>query len=588
MNPIRQLFATSIILCSPVALFGQSEMSTDFEKAQLKPMQGQVVRYLSKLFGDRQPMAICTTDTSDRRKPLIVDLSPGTLTRLERAASRCEQMCRYASELGEECVAIMPCGRGAGTVYQGYGDYDVYEAVAAVQNVLAIDPDRLYVTGASMGGASTFFHASHHPDFWAAAAPFCGYCDYKLWEKPGGTTFHRQPWEEHSWIARGAAYRPEIFRHLPIHMTHGAWDRAVGGGVPTEHSRQMARKLEALNYPHVYVEVPKMGHSCRTPETWKAAIDWLLQQNRTKNPDRVSLVVHTLRHNRAYWVAVEQQHQSDHRATVEATLDRSMRTLEVQTTNVRRIALGPVAETEPVALDLDGTSFAAVNLSAQPRFESSSNGVWSQLPAEIADDQKKPGVSGPFGDLFYGPTVIVYGTAGSDAETNFNQLMARGMPRFYRRYNGGVHRGGITGDNEFEFPTISDEEALTLLGSGTPMTSQEITVDKDLLERANFFLIGNRGSNRLLATLSEGIPLDVGEASLTLAGKQYKGERVACLAILPHPDGNRYVAVLAGCQPDAITWASHLNLQLLPDYFVFDGGKTLEWGFFDNHWRSRN
>ena len=63
-------------------------------------------------------------------------------------------------------------------MYQRYGDNDVYEAVAAVKDVLAIDEDRVYVTGASMGGASTFFHASHYPDFWAAAASFCGYCDY--------------------------------------------------------------------------------------------------------------------------------------------------------------------------------------------------------------------------------------------------------------------------------------------------------------------------------------------------------------------------------------------------------------------------
>jgi hypothetical protein len=472
-------------------------------------------------------------------------------------------------------------------VYQGYGDNDVYEAIAAAKEVSAIDEDRIYVTGASMGGASTFFHSSHRPDFWAAAAPFCGYCDYKLWEKPGGTTFDRQPWEEHSWIARGAAYRPENFRHLPIRMTHGEWDRGVGGGVPTEHSRQMARKLKALEYPHLYVEVPKTGHGCRTPETWKAAIGWLLEQTRKKNPNRISLVVHTLRHNRAYWLEVEQQQVSGKRSTVEATLDRSSGTLNVQTTNVGRIRLGPIPETESLTLKLDGTSTFDVDLTVQQRLARSQKGVWSQVRKASVDQQKKPRVSGPFGDLFYAPTVIVYGTAGSDAETNFTQLMSRDMPNFYRRYNGGVHRGGIPGDNVVRFPTISDQEALSILKSGTPVTSQGIKVDKDLLDRANFFLLGNHKSNRLFAMLSEGIPLVVGERSLTLAGKTYEGENVACITILPHPDGTRYVAVLAGCSPDAITWASHLNLQLLPDYLVFDRGQTIDWGFFDNHWQTK-
>ncbi len=161
------------------------------------------------------------------------------------------------------------------------------------------------------------------------------------------------------------------------------------------------------------------------------------------------------------------------------------------------------------------------------------------------------------------------------------------MPNFYRRYNGGVHRGGIPGDNVVRFPTISDQEALSILKSGTPVTSQGIKVDKDLLDRANFFLLGNQKSNRLFAMLSEGIPLEVGERALTLAGETYEGKNVACITILPHPDGTRYVAVLAGCSPDAITWASHLNLQLLPDYLVFDRGKTIDWGFFDNHWQTK-
>ena len=76
----------------------------------------------------------------------------------------------------------------------------MHEGVEAVKRKMPIDSERISVTGASMGGAATWYHASHYPDFWSAAAPlYCGYCDYKLWEKPGGTTFHRQEWEEASW-----------------------------------------------------------------------------------------------------------------------------------------------------------------------------------------------------------------------------------------------------------------------------------------------------------------------------------------------------------------------------------------------------
>ena len=77
-----------------------------------------------------------------------------------------------------------------------------------------------------------------------------------------------------------------------------------------------------------------------------------------------------------------------------------------------------------------------------------------------------------------------------------------------------------------------------------------------------------------------------GKDELTLAGKSFKGKDVALIAAFAHPDNsNRYVAVLGGVSDDAITWASHLNLALLPDYLVFERENVIQWGFFDNNWR---
>jgi hypothetical protein len=32
-----------------------------------------------------------------------------------------------------------------------------------------------------------------------------------------------------------------------------------------------------------------------------------------------------------------------------------------------------------------------------------------------------------------------------------------------------------------------------------------------------------------------------------------------------------YVAVHGGATPDAVTWGSHLDMQLLPDYIAYNG-----------------
>ena len=63
---------------------------------------------------------------------------------------------------------------------------------------------------------------------------------------------------------------------------------------------------------------------------------------------------------------------------------------------------------------------------------------------------------------------------------------------------------------------------------------------------------------------------------------------MAGIAVFPHPENpERYVAVHGGSTPDALTWGSHLDMALLPDYLIYAGGQTLEWGFWGNDWQSQ-
>jgi hypothetical protein len=89
----------------------------------------------------------------------------------------------------------------------------------------------------------------------------------------------------------------------------------------------------------------------------------------------------------------------------------------------------------------------------------------------------------------------------------------------------------------------------------------------------------------MLAKLASRLPVAFGKGKLMLGGKTFAGENLACFAIFPHPDGQRYVGLLAGNEADAITWGSRIGLQLLPDYLVFDRARVVEWGFWNNQWR---
>jgi len=117
---------------------------------------------------------------------------------------------------------------------------------------LAVDADRVYGTGMSMGGYGTWATALTEPRRFAAIAPVCG----------GGNPF-----------LAGRIVR------LPVWAFHGAMDEAV----PLEESRKMVAALRSRNAREVRLTIyENLPHNC-----WDAAYDtaelydWLLSHKRT-------------------------------------------------------------------------------------------------------------------------------------------------------------------------------------------------------------------------------------------------------------------------------------------------------------------
>ena len=75
---------------------------------------------------------------------------------------------------------------------------------------------------------------------------------------------------------------------------------------------------------------------------------------------------------------------------------------------------------------------------------------------------------------------------------------------------------------------------------------------------------------------------------IRIGGKTYAGDQTTVFAALPHPENpNRCVAVHGGVTADAITYGSHIDLGLLPDYIIYSGGEVLDWGFWGNDWKAQ-
>lgn len=122
----------------------------------------------------------------------------------------------------------------------------------AVEREYRVDPDRVVVTGLSMGGYGTWALAEAFPERFAAIAPVCG----------GGTP---------------SRICPAVEAGLQIWAFHGALDAVV----PLQRSLEMVQRAERCGGTPRLTVYPDAGHDSWT-ETYAspAFYDWILAQRR--------------------------------------------------------------------------------------------------------------------------------------------------------------------------------------------------------------------------------------------------------------------------------------------------------------------
>jgi predicted peptidase len=110
-------------------------------------------------------------------------------------------------------------------------EIDTMTVLKLIRERYAIDHDRIYLMGHSMGGVGTYYLGGKYNDIWAGLAAISG---------AGG-------------IADAAVER---YRSLPTLIMHGAKDSIV----PPATSRRTVAALQAVGAPHIYLEFPDKDH----------------------------------------------------------------------------------------------------------------------------------------------------------------------------------------------------------------------------------------------------------------------------------------------------------------------------------------
>jgi poly(3-hydroxybutyrate) depolymerase len=138
-------------------------------------------------------------------------------------------------------IELYPWGRGNEGYWEA-GLRDVFDTMALIEEWFAIDPDRVYLMGSSMGAAGAWRIAADHADRFAAMCCVVGAYDPSLVEKIAGlpVMFHY-----------GGKDKPERVTS-PIEVAEAL--RSVGGTVEVIGHPESGHRLETTDYQLSYYQ----------------------------------------------------------------------------------------------------------------------------------------------------------------------------------------------------------------------------------------------------------------------------------------------------------------------------------------------
>lgn len=458
---------------------------------------------------------------------------------------------------------LAPFGFG-NSGYRTFGEVDVLEALAQVTSRYRIHPDRVYITGASMGGIGAASLPLHFPDRFAAAAPLCGYHSMFLYR--GVTKKPLRPFERFLLESRSNAYWAPGGRYVPMYIVHGLKDRPA-------QSKVLVKRYKDLKYDMLY-ETPDLEHNVWDSTYQNKRIFAHFRPYRRKaRPRRVNLHTASLRYASSYYLRVDAMESYGEWATVDADWQKD-NTIALHTRNVAKITVRNDEELRgdgPLTVSIDDTSLDVSETESAWTLAKGPSG-WAPVERNEsveAPETKRNGMSGPIWDAQHEPLLFVYGTQDK-AEENLSKRLARNMAS---------SRPGVT-------------------------VHREVKADRDVTEEdiasKSLAIIGTPKGNSLLCGIARKLPIRVSNNAIVAGKKRLQGIAPAAAFIYPNPlNPKRYVVVYTGVSAEALFYVNHLP-QMLPDYIVFDGPKwafkggrilngrqILDAGFFDGSWAMR-
>jgi len=429
-----------------------------------------------------------------------------------------------------------------------------------VESDYSIDPDRVHLTGLSMGGVGTWSFGLLHPDRFASISPVCAPVSWEFSAREltdGDRRYFRV-------FGDAREYAENALNHR-VRFWHGDEDPAV----PVDASRQMARIFEELGWLGEtvdYFELPGVHHFA-----WDfsyrggSLFDRLRPLRRERLPERVVFSTPSARYGRAYWVRIDRLSRGMESARIEAV--RSEGAVSVTTRNVSgfSVLLTPeiAAPGTPLEVRADGElAFRGVPQGESLSFERDAEGGFHPVDAPATDPAPPDHVlAGPYPRSLatYRRHAYVYGTGGDAGLSAASKSAAEGLASW-----GPFVRAS--------WPVVADVAA------------------PDLDDLDGMVLVGDASTNAEIARVADRLALRRDAEGLWAGDRRIAGPGSSFRLSAPDPDvPGRHLLVVSAVAPDGFA-------HVLPspggggapgrsDYLVANAdGEVVLQGYFEDDW----
>jgi poly(3-hydroxybutyrate) depolymerase len=511
-----------------------------------QPSQTHVRTFVSEIDGSVQYYAVNPASGDEPGKPSALFLS------LHGAGVEARGQAEAYSPKRWGPIVCPTNRRPYGFDWEEWGRLDALEVLRLAKERFQPDPQRIYLTGHSMGGHGVWQLGALYPNQFAAIGPSAGWISFNSYANPNRSpaTNGIQAMLRRAGAASETLLMATNYLQEGVYILHGDAD----DNVPVSEAREMRRVLGEFHHDFELFEQPHAGHWWdASDEPGADCVDWAPMFDffahhiipADESVRRVQFVtVNPAVSARSHWAVVLAQERPLEPSAVDLRCDPGKRRVVGFTTNISclwlefpGIAPGPGLTVELNGQKLERLSVPSASESADTKGTESARepglclvreaGTWQVGPYPTAH-LKRPERSGPFREAFRNHMVLVYATQGTAEENGWALAKARyDAEAFY-------YRGNATIELVADVDVVAEEERFKPAG---PKARQS----------RNLILYGNAESNAAWPDLLRDSPVQVHRGWLQVGERQWTGDDLGCLFLQPHArDPEALVGVVAG------------------------------------------